>query len=502
MIRLAAVCERIAATNSRNRKIALLVEYLNSLEDPDFVRAVRFLSGDPLDDAKIAVGGSLLRDAAVAVTGWDLDLVRLCLREVGDTGEAISLLLAALGQTENLTLKEAESVYLRLAAARKTARKLSVLIETFQRYDSLAIRYFIKAITGNLRIGLQARMVREAASATGRALPDLAPAVFRPIDFMLAKPLEQAPEIANPSEWVVEDKYDGIRAQAHVANGTVRLYSRGMEEITDAFPDVAEPLRSIEGTAIFDGEILAWRNDRALAFSVLQQRIARKKVPAAIRDSVPVIFMGYDLLFRNGESYLEKPLIERRAALERIGVRVSPQEGYGDASTLDRRFTAARERGNEGLLLKQVNGVYEPGRRSGSWIKVKRPYATLDVVVTVAEQGHGRRATVLSDYTFAVRDGDAYLNVGKAYSGLTDEEIRELTRIFRAITTERFGRVSLVKPEVVLEVAFDGIQTSPRHKSGYALRFPRIVQWRRDKTVAGIDTIDQVRALHEASLRA
>jgi len=216
--------------------------------------------------------------------------------------------------------------------------------------------------------------------------------------------------------------------------------------------------------------------------------------------------MAYDILYRNGAVLAGSPLEERRSALtEALGAQpppilVSQEYAVGSAAELDRLFNDARIRGNEGLLLKRRGSLYESGRRSGAWLKLKRPYATLDVVVTAAEQGQGRRATMLSDYTFAVRSGDQFVNVGKAYSGLTDVEVRELTRLLRSIGTDRFGRVVLVRPEVVLEVAFDGIQKSPRHKSGFALRFPRIVRWRRDKTGAEADDLDRVRGLYESSL--
>jgi DNA ligase-1 len=265
-------------------------------------------------------------------------------------------------------------------------------------------------------------------------------------------------------------------------------------------------MKSIAGSAVLDGEILAWREDRALAFTVLQQRIARKKVAASMLADIPVVFMAYDLLYRDRRMLVDVPIEERRALLESAmkhvpsPLLVSPQYTAQTTEDIDRFFEQARARGNEGLVLKRVGSIYEPGRRSGTWQKVKRPYGTLDVVVTAAERGHGRRATVLSDYTFAVRAGNQFVNVGKAYSGLTDQEIRELTRIFRASAQDRFGRVTLVKPEVVLEVAFDGVQKSPRHKSGYALRFPRILRWRKDKTVDECDDIEQVKALYDASI--
>jgi DNA ligase-1 len=492
---LARVCERIAATNSRNRKIELLAGYFRSLNDADVDRAARIVMSEPVPGTTLSVGGSLLRDAAVEASGWPLDLVRLCMREVGDTGETIGLLMHGRTHGDALTLAEAEARYQRLAMARRTSLKLAVLVETFGRFRPLALKYFVKGITGSWRMGLQTKMVREALEASGRAAPALATALFRPIDFMLAR--ASAPgELTG--EWWVEDKYDGIRSQAHVRKGEVRIFTRGLDDTTAAFPEIVEALAGLPGEAILDGEVLAWRDDRALPFTVLQQRLARKKVAAEMIERVPVIFLAYDLLWRDGESLLGRSYEERRTILESMPVRVGPRERIASLDELDTRFLAARARGNEGLMLKRADSAYEAGRRGDAWAKVKRPYATLDVVVTAAEQGHGRRATVLSDYTFAVRDGDRFLNVGKAYSGLTDEEIRELTRIFRGIATERFGRVTLVKPEVVLEVAFDGIQASPRHKSGFALRFPRILHWRRDKKAVDIDSIATVRELYEA----
>jgi DNA ligase-1 len=209
--------------------------------------------------------------------------------------------------------------------------------------------------------------------------------------------------------------------------------------------------------------------------------------------------IAYDLLYRNGRLLLDDPIQERRKAMEQLGLDTSPQTPL---IGLDAQFTAARQRGNEGLLLKRQGSRYEAGKRSADWLKVKRPCGTLDVVITAAEQGHGRRATVLSDYTFAVRSPAGFLNVGKAYSGLTDEEIRELTRLLKALVTDRYGgRVLLVRPEIVLEVAFDGVQRSPRHKSGYSLRFPRILRWRQDKRPEDCDTLATVEEMYERSLR-
>ncbi len=533
MDRLAEICELVASNGSRLRKVALLAEYLRGLADEDLVRAVYMLCCGPVVHAagKLSIGSATLREACLAVTDWDARVLARCYEEVGDTGETISLLLHGRTRNEPLSLAGAEEIYTALFQCRKTADKIAILKETLMAYSPLTMKYFVKVITGNLRIGLQAKMVEEAlAEATGASheavrtannrLGDLANValaarrnelhtietrLFHPMDFMLAKPLEKLEDLPDPANYIVEHKYDGIRSQLHVENGRAAIYTRGMDDVTRAFPELEVIAAGLGGSAVLDGEILAWKDGRALAFAVLQQRLARKRVTPELMAEIPVVFIAYDLLFRNGALLLDHPIEQRRAALEetlawQTALLVSPQYAAKSSADVERLFGEARSSGNEGLVLKRRGSSYEPGRRSGTWYKVKRPYATLDVVITAAEQGHGRRATVLSDYTFAVKDGDRYLNIGKAYSGLTDEEIRELTRLLRSATIERFGRVSLVKPQVVLEVAFDGVQKSPRHKSGYALRFPRIVRWRKDKTAEECDEVERVRALYEASL--
>ncbi len=530
---LAAVCERVASNASRLRKIALIAEYLRGLVDPDLVRAVRFLSGNPFaGEARPAVGYVAMVDAARAVFGWDHEITRTCLHEVGDLGEGLALLLAGHTKNEALSLAGAESVYLSLCSARRQTEKFEILRNCFARYRPAALKYFVKVITGELRIGLQTKMVEEAvALATGAAheavrdasnrsgdlarvalaardgrLDTIEARLFHPMDFMLAKPIESLGEIEDPENWVIEDKYDGIRAQAHFRDGQVTIFTRGLAEVTAAFPELESALSTLPGSGLLDGEIVAWQEGRALHFNVLQQRLARKVVPLFLPLEIPVVFMAYDILFR-GELLFDHPLEDRRALLEATladrpePLLLSPQYHAQSIDEIAELFDAARARGNEGLVLKRRGSLYESGRRSGEWVKWKQPYATLDVVITAAEQGHGKRATVLSDYTFAVRAGDEFLNVGKAYSGLTDEEIRELTRLLRASVVGRYGPVLAVRPEIVLEVAFDGIQKSTRHKSGYAMRFPRIVRWRRDKSPDEVDTLDRVKALYEASVR-
>lgn len=534
MDELAITCERIARYNSRLKKVAILSEYLAQLGDSDLGRAVRFLCCGPIqsEDRKFSVGGATLRDAALLATGIDPQIWNICYRDVGDSGETISLLLHNKTANEPLSLADAELLYARLYKMRRTQDKVDLLCTILKRHKPTTLKFFIKVITGNLRIGLLSKQVEEAiADATGAELqhvraannctgdlPRVAVAarrgtlaklearMFHAMDFMLAKPLDKLEDLSDPENWFVEDKYDGFRSQVHTENGRVLIFTRGMEEVTASFPELVEAFKPIPHGMVLDGEILAWQDGRALSFNVLQQRIARKKLTADMIAEVPVVFIAYDLLYADGQMTIEHAIEQRRARLlqliEHAGhpLYIAPQWRADSLDKIDESFRLAREHGNEGLVLKRAGSLYEPGKRSGAWLKVKRVYATLDVVITAAEQGSGRRAIFLSDYTFGVRDGERFVNVGKAYSGLTDVEVRELTRILRGATTDRFGRVALVRPEVVLEVAFDGIQKSSRHKGGFALRFPRIVRWRKDKQAGEADSINRVRELYEASM--
>jgi len=339
--------------------------------------------------------------------------------------------------------------------------------------------------------------------------------LFHPLKSMLATPATDLADIVRtmPAEFFVEDKFDGIRAQAHVQNGHVAIFSRTLDEISNRFPELHAPLAELTSDVILDGEIISARGDEILPFSDLQKRLGRKIVSEELLKSTPVVFVAWDLLYAGGQVLINDPLQARRARLEEVvrtagdsgGVnsgtlRLSQAKRFRDSAALDDEFDAARARGHEGLMIKDPASLYKPGRRGREWLKLKRALATLDVVVTTVELGHGKRRSVLSDYTFAVRrsetDGEL-LNIGKAYSGLTDAEISEMTEWFRAHTIQEFahGRVRVVEPRIVLEVTFDRVQPSLRHKGGYALRFPRIVRLRPDKKVDEIDTLDTVRKL-------
>jgi DNA ligase-1 len=412
-----------------------------------------------------------------------------------------------------------------------------------------------KLLVGDLRIGLREGAVEDALArlygasvaavqwanmltgdigetallARHERLADAKMRLFHPLKFMLATPASDLSDVARqmPERFVVEDKFDGIRAQAHVAIDSgeeglhgrivdgrrVALFSRTLDDITTAFPDLLPALAQLVGDGssalILDGEIVPVDDRRILPFQELQKRLGRKAPGEEIIREVPVAFVVYDVLFAGRQVTIEAPFSERRAVLAGLafdgrGARLAPSMLFEEVALLDDEFDAARQRGNEGLMVKDPRSTYKPGRRGREWLKIKRAIATLDVVVTAVEVGNGRRSKVLSDYTFAVRTSEsdpALLNVGKAYSGLTDAEIAEMSEWFRAHTLQEFahGKVRLVEPQIVIEVTFDRVQASARHKSGYALRFPRILRLRPDKPVHEIDTLETVQRLAEAS---
>ncbi len=439
--------------------------------------------------------------------------------------------------------------------------------------EAIAAAYAVETAAVRRAVMLNGSLPETVVMATRKTLGDARMKLFHPLGFMLAspvdsvgeamkrfaqevlaeqgatpdesgevesvgKPLEElaplipkVPEIAL-REAQLEDKYDGIRAQLHCGEGEqpgrVELFSRSRDDLSASFPELIEAFEGIAEPMILDGEILAWntRDERALPFAVLQQRLGRKRVTQEMLERMPVVFMVFDLMYLGEQLQLESPLFERRERLEALVAKyaegtgkvemrgqsflfrdaddvqsfprlmLAPATRLRNAEQLDAAYMEARARGNEGVMLKALHSTYQPGRRGLAWLKLKRELATLDVVVTGAEFGHGRRVGVLSDYTFAVRDGEELKNVGKAYSGLTDAEIDELTAFFREHTLEDFGGFRTVEPLVVLEVAFNNVMRSERHNSGFALRFPRILRIRNDKPVSEIDTLARVEEIY------
>lgn len=406
----------------------------------------------------------------------------------------------------------------------------------FKRATGREFKYIIKIITGDLRIGSKENLVEEAiAVAFGRPLDAVRRAnmlsgdikyalqlaatdqllsarlrLFAPVDFMLAAPVDAAEEIPMPATGMyAEEKYDGIRAQVHKNDRGVKLFSRTLDELTE-FPELSAAFQALPGEAILDGEILAWRGSRPLPFTELQKRLGAKVTQMNLwsAGSVPVKFVAFDLLYQDGELLLDNPLELRRVRLsqsfapfETAQFEISRLRECHCASEIKEAFRSALSAGHEGIVAKLPGSPYRPGRRGKFWFKLKEPLASLDVVVTAVEYGHGKRHGVLSDYTFAVRQGSQLLNIGKAYSGLTDAEIREYTDYFLRHVLEDQGFRKIVEPTLVIEVAFNNIQQSTRHDSGYALRFPRIVRLRPDKPVADVDSLDRVAELYAMQAR-
>jgi DNA ligase-1 len=538
----AECAEAVAATTKKLEKAAILGSYLETLSDPDLTRAARYFAGYQfaLNDARTTnVGGSIISAALSEATGFSPEDLYPRYVRLGDPGDLAAEIVreAKRAFQPTITLAETESLIARLSETRGIKNKTALLTAVLHKASPLEAKYLVKLLSGDLRIGLREGLVEDAiARVFGQSLADVAYAnmllgdigetaararvgdlrdvnmrLFHPIKFMLATPAADLTDVARtmPEEFLVEDKFDGIRAQAHVESGRVAIYSRTMDEITHRFPELIQPLRSLTSDVIIDGEIIPANGEVILPFSELQKRLGRKNVGTQLLEAVPVALVAYDLLYAAGKVLIDQPLGERRHLLGQLvpdhgPLRMSRGRLLREAALLDDEFDQARARGNEGLMIKSPGSPYKPGRRGRDWLKLKRAIATLDVAVTAVEVGHGKRRHLLSDYTFAVRrsvEDDELLNIGKAYSGLTDQELMDLTEWFKNHTLQEFGhgRVRVVEPTIVIEVTFDRVQPSKRHKSGYALRFPRILRLRPDKTTTDIDTLETVRRLVEAN---
>jgi DNA ligase-1 len=555
VIHFAQTCEAIARTAGKLEKIDVLAAYLRSLDDADLESAARYFTGSPFaqkDQRKLAIGGSAIVRAAQNVWGVTDAELSASYRERGDLGSALAPFVRAPADLglfrEPLSPASLQMLFDEAAAASGPAagrRRLHVCERILRRCrEPIEAKYVIKIMTGDLRIGLREGLVTDAiarafdaraadvrraamaaadvgsvaVAARRRQLSGVEIAYGRPIAFMLASPLEygSAYRELKDARWLVEDKFDGIRAQAHKQGDEVHLYSRTLSDVSNTYPEVVEALRGVPGTFMLDGELIAQRNGNVLPFRYLQARLQRKTVTRALLDEIPVVYAVFDVLAQDDEYLLDEPLLQRRKRLERL---LAPRAGIAVAASrplapgagpdaLHGLFEDARARGHEGLVIKRADSPYHPGRRGKWWLKLKRELSTLDVVVIAVEWGHGKRAQVLSDYTFAVRgDRGELLAIGKAYSGLTDVEIAELTPWFlehrlppsRGRPNARESEIP-VEPNIVLEVAFDVIQKSDLHESGFALRFPRIVRIRDDKPMSEIDTLDRVREIYEAML--
>ena len=522
----------IAGTTKKSEKERILAGYLVTLDDASLERAVVFFSGGPFsrrEQRVTGVGGATIGDAVAEATGRTVEEVWAPWPKYADPGDTIAESFPD-DPSRDITLTELGEYYERLAATQGTTAKKDVLVELFRKVNAQGARYVVKILTGELRIGLVEGLVESAvAKAFGRrldavrranmftgdigaaallaksdALESAKMTLFHPFAFMLAQPEEDPAEIvaALGASAFADDKYDGIRAQIHTDGTTAKIYSRTLDDVTHRFPEIESAALAIGRPMILDGEIVAF-SDRILPFAIIQTRLGRRKVSEKLLADAPVVYFSFDLLYLDGEALFEMPLTTRLEKMRQVihagAIRISDQTPIRDAAHVDELFDAARARANEGLVVKDPASIYTPGRRGKSWLKYKKALATLDCVVTYAQWGNGKRRHVLSDLTFGVLHDNEVVNIGKAYSGLTDAEIAAMTEDFKQIGEWDGWRFKL-PPKVVLEIAFDRIQESGRHKAGYALRFPRIVRIRDDKTVDQISTIDEVRRIYEGQL--
>lgn len=505
---IAARLDSQATARTQAAKSAQLVDMLRSVSPFEAKYLIKLMTGD----MRTGVKQSLVEEAIAAATDRELSAVRHAGMLLGDLAQVIDL-----------------------------ARQDALSTARFQMFHPLGFMLATPAANAEEAYARFAAEVRDELTVTSPTRTEFSTEQTGVAEESVsAGPLQTSPHAEFSAQ--IEDKYDGMRAQAHCGDsqqpGRVRIFSRTREDVTASFPELAEWFSAVKSSAILDGEILAWdyESNRALPFTSLQPRLSRKRVTDAMRAEAPVIYMAFDLLLAGDELLLDAPLRDRRqrlqawtsAALASVdakslhAIAASPQpslfvtDTVTDSESLPARlklapvshaaspqqieqaFTAAQARGNEGLMLKSLASTYQPGRRGSAWIKLKRELATLDVVVTAVEYGHGRRAAVLSDYTFAVRDGGRLRNVGKAYSGLTDEEILTMTKWFLDHTVESNRSQLIVEPKIVIEVAFNNVMQGDRHDSGYSLRFPRILRLRPDKPVEETDTLERVAEIFHA----
>jgi DNA ligase-1 len=514
-------------TTKTNGKIAALTRYLSQAPPEDAAWAVSFLIGRR---PKRLQESRKLAEWAIAEAGVPDWLFGECYHAVGDFAETIALLLPPAQSSSELPLHTwVEERLLPMREADDEARRAQ-LIAAWREMDEGQRFAWNKLITGEFRVGVsQSLVVRAIAETSGVASETIAHRlmgewqptpgfwkqlisadsrdadVSRPYPFCLAYPLEgDVEDLGEPAEWQIEWKWDGIRAQLIRRQWRTFLWSRGEELITGRFPEL-EALGALlpEGTVI-DGEVMPWQNGAPLPFAQMQRRIGRKTLSSKILSEAPAALVAYDLLELGGEDVREKPLAWRRAQLEAIAppasaMVLSPVIPPSDWQSLRALRRQSRERKVEGFMLKRLNSPYRVGRRRGDWWKWKIEPYSVDAVLIYAQPGNGRRASLFTDYTFGVWDEGKLTPFAKAYSGLTDEEIREVDAFVRNNTLEKFGPVRHVKPELVFELAFEGIQRSPRHKSGIAVRFPRMARWRRDKTADQADSLDTIRGLLNAA---
>ncbi len=520
----AALFTRIDETTKTSVKTAALADYFRTADDRDKLWTIALFTGRR---PKRTITATRLREWAAEVAGLPDWLFEESYSIVGDLAETIALVLPPAEQEDDQSLTHWINKIKKLSTLEEDARKAGILnawnsLPTTQRF------LFTKLLTGGFRIGVSAKLITRAlAQATGQPEPELTHKLMgnwtpdtatwdslivaddptadlsRPYPFYLAYQMDSTDDLGAPADWNAERKWDGIRGQLIIRGGEHHLWSRGEDLMTGRFPELAQLRDYLPDGTVIDGEVLAFQNEKPLSFNALQKRIGRKTVPKKLLTEVPVILMAYDLLEHAGRDIRGQPLRDRRNHLKTLidqtprssPIRLSSAITFTTWDDLSKARDQSRDIGAEGLMLKRLDSPYLSGRKRGDWWKWKIDPLTIDAVMIYAQAGHGRRANLFTDYTFAVRQGNDLVPFTKAYSGLTDAEFREITAWVRKNTLQKFGPVRQVPPTHVFEIAFEGIQASPRHKSGVALRFPRMARWRRDKPVNEANTLDDLKEM-------
>ncbi len=524
MKQFAQLFRKVEETNKTNDKVDALVHFFNEADDSDKLWTIALFSHRR---PRRTITTSFLREWASEMSGVPTWLFEESYHIVGDLAETISLVLPNPTQKDERNLSDWIEYIQGLREVEEEEKKQAV----FYAWKSLNQdeRFlFNKLITGGFRIGISQKLMTRALSKhldkptneiahrlMGNWTPDstdfqqlllddsISSDTSKPYPFYLAYAVEEKIEdLGDPDEWTAEWKWDGIRGQVICRESDSFIWSRGEELVTDTFPEIAMMATKLPEGTVIDGEILGYENGSPLSFQALQKRIGRKKVTKKLLKEAPVVLMAYDLLECKGEDITNQSLEERRLKLAEIvqdlqhpTLVLSESVKFQNWETLAELRKTSRERGAEGFMLKKKASPYLNGRKKGDWWKWKVDPYTIDAVMLYAQRGHGRRSSLYTDFTFAVWNGDRLVTFAKAYSGLTDKEFKEITAFVKNNTIERFGPVSSVKPELVFELAFEGIQESKRHKSGVALRFPRIKRWRRDKPASEANHLEDLKAL-------
>lgn len=524
MKHFADLINALESTNKTNAKIDAVIDYLERAPDEDKVWFIALFTGKR---PKRNVNTNYMKEWALEITKLPFWLFQESYSSVGDLGETLSLILPPPTEKIDRTLSQWMNDIIGLKNKSDVEKKEFVL-NSWNGLDYTERLIFNKLLGGSFRIGVSDKTLINALtkfsdqessalihSLMGKWLPDeisfkelisaekINPDNSKPYPFCLAYPLEkELEELGTPDEWQIEYKWDGIRGQIIKRNDEVFIWSRGEELITEQFPEITEVVKTMKGNFVLDGEILAVKDGKVLNFNELQKRLNRKTLTKKMLSEIPIEVFTYDLLELEGTDLREKPISARRAMLEELllnetpeNIKISQAIDFEQWENLNQIRENSREINSEGLMLKQKNSPYHSGRKKGDWWKWKINPLTIDAVLIYAQKGSGRRSAYYTDYTFAVKNEDKLVTIAKAYSGLTDKEIMEVSKFVNKNAIEKFGPVRTVKAELVFEIAFEGIGFSSRHKSGVALRFPRIVRWRKDKTVDEIDDLEEIKKL-------